>query len=184
LSRSQTPRFCIIFSAKQYPYPNFEYFCGQIFLEQMDAQLVKRIMPLLATNKVKRIKLHILLGAIVVALASCDGIPLGDGYVFTGDYPYCVGKCFGFGGCEVVLPPPRSWTDSVTTACADVVVRVYWDDTTVLAVSCYCDVLAEDTTCWKLDKETGTVTEITPEELHRRVSNGKMRTDYICERYN
>lgn len=150
----------------------------------MDAQLVKRIMPLLATNKVKRIKLHILLGAIVVVLASCDGIPLGDGYVFTGDYPYCVGKRFGFGGCEVVLPPPGSWTDSVTTACADVVVRVYWDDTTVLAVSCYCDVLAEDTTCWKLDKETGTVTEITPEELHRRVSNGKMRTDYICERYN
>ncbi len=52
MSRSQTPRFCIIFSAKQYPYPNFEYFCGQIFLEQMDAQLVKRISDYFATQPV------------------------------------------------------------------------------------------------------------------------------------
>ena len=52
MSRSQTPRFCIIFSAKPFPYPNFEYFCGQIFLEQMDAQLVKRISDYFATQPV------------------------------------------------------------------------------------------------------------------------------------
>ena len=54
LSRSQTPRFCIIFSAKPFPYPNFEYFCGQIFLEQMDAQLVKQISDYFATQPVLR----------------------------------------------------------------------------------------------------------------------------------
>ena len=52
MSRSQNPRFCIIFSAKPFPYPNFEYFCGQIFLEQMDAQLVKRISDYFATQPV------------------------------------------------------------------------------------------------------------------------------------
>ena len=126
-----------------------------------------------------------LLVVMAVVLSACEGTPLGDGYYYTNDYPYGVCKRISSGVGEVVIPPSHAWTDtSWTPVCADIVVRVYWDDTTILAVSCYGDdVSAEDTTCWKLNKKSGEVVEITPDEMHRRTSQGKMRTDYIIDRY-
>ena len=125
------------------------------------------------------------LGMVICAIGmftACDEQPLGDGYYFIQDYPYCVGKKLTAGSYSIVLPPTEHWHDS-DPGCADIAVNVYWDDTTVLAVCCYCEVMAKDTTCWKLNKKTGDVQEITPDDFQYRTNKGKMRHSYVLQRY-
>ena len=128
------------------------------------------------------------LGMVLCAFGmftSCsDELPLGDGYVFIQDYPYCVGKkTASVGVFDIILPPTEHWHDSEPPGCADIAVNVYWDDTTVLAVCCYCDVMAKDTTCWKLNKKTGHVQEITPENFLYKTNQGEMHHTYVLRRY-
>ena len=122
------------------------------------------------------------LGLVICAIGlftACNEQSLGDGYYFIQDYPYCVGKKVAAGSYSLVLPP-SSREDEIA-------VNVFWDDTTVLAVCCYecChqNLNTKDTTCWKLNKKTGLVEEITPDDFHYRTHQGKMHNTYIPRRY-
>jgi hypothetical protein len=111
---------------------------------------------------------------------ACDEQSLGDGYYFIQDYPSCVGKKVAAGSYSIVLPPSSQQDD--------IAVNVFWDDTTVLAVCCYncCyqyNLYTKDTTCWKLNKKTGLVEEITPDDFQYRTNQGKMRHSYVLRRY-
>ena len=118
---------------------------------------------------------------VIGMLTACDGPSLGNGYVYLEDD--LVGKRSGLGEYDIVLPPTDHWHDDDPPGCPDKVVNVFWDDSIVLAVSCYCDVMSKDTTCWKLNKKTGAVEEITPEDFLFRTHQGKMRHSYNMRRY-
>ena len=124
-----------------------------------------------------------LLGAAICVLGlltACDATPLGKGYVYFSEYPNCnvCKKIAWLGGeYDVVLPPAEQWKDK-----GDLAVNVFWDDTTVLAVGCK-ELMANDTICWKLNKKTGIVQEITPEDFYHRTHQGKMRHSYVLRRY-
>jgi hypothetical protein len=122
------------------------------------------------------------LGVVICAIGmftACDEQSLGDGYYFIQDYPYGVGKKVATGYYSIVIPPSSQQDD--------LAVNVFWDDTTVLAVCCYdcCyqNLNTKDTTCWKLNKKTGLVEEITPDDFHYRTHQGKMHNTYIPHRY-
>lgn len=116
---------------------------------------------------------------VIVLLTGC-GTPLGSGYYYTPDYPYCVIKRDG----EVVLPPSDKWHDTLYNANPEIVVRVDWNKEMILAVSVYTDVTAQDSTIWKLDKKSGKVNEITPSQYHSLLNSSKMKSNYVKKRYS
>ena len=63
-----------------------------------------------------------------------------------------------------------------------IVVNVYWDKSTILAICCE-NKNSIDSTCWSLDKRTGIVKEITADEFNATISKKKMKRDYILSRY-
>lgn len=122
-----------------------------------------------------------LLGAMVCALGamvSCDfnNIDLGDGYALTCDYPHAIWFKRTPSSGPIVLP----LQDSVH--CDNVVVNVYWDNSTIYAVCCE-DKYSADSTCWRVDKETKTVSEITLDEFNATVSSHKMKHNHLLSRY-
>ena len=114
----------------------------------------------------------------VASMTACDfmNLDLGDGYAYNYDYPWAIWKKETPSSGPIILPPQDSIHDRY------VVVNVYWDKSTILAVCCE-NKYSIDSTCWSLNKKTGIVKEITADEFNTTVSQNKMKRDYLLSRY-
>lgn len=115
---------------------------------------------------------------VLTAINACDfmNLDLGDGYAYNYDYPWTIWKKETPSSGPIILPPQ----DSIHSEY--VVVNVYWNKSTILAVCCE-NKNSIDSTCWSLDKKTGTISEITADEFNATVSHNKMKRDCILSRY-
>ena len=115
---------------------------------------------------------------VLAAVTACDfmNLNLGDGYAYGYDYPWAIWKKETPSSGPIILPPQ----DSIHSEY--VVVNVYWDKSTILAICCE-NKNSIDSTCWSLDKRTGIVKEITADEFNATISKKKMKRDYILSRY-
>lgn len=111
-------------------------------------------------------------------MAGCDimNLDLGNGYAYNYDYPWAIWKKETPSSGPIILTPQDSIHDEY------VVVNIYWDKSTILAVCCE-NKYSIDSTCWSLDKNTGIVKEITAEEFNATVSHNNMDHDYLLSRY-